>query len=123
MNLQVSRHTNKLEPLIHFYTQILGLKILGEFKNHNNYDGVFLGLPELNWHLEFTVSNQKPEHTPDKDDLLVFYCQDETQFQELQETFLQNKIAPVQPQNPYWKMNGITYNDPDNYRIVIALRK
>ena len=123
MNLRVARHTNELEPLIHFYTQILGLKILGEFKNHNNYDGVFIGLPELNWHLEFTVSNQKPEHTPDKDDLLVFYCQNEAQFQKLQETFSQNKIAPIQAQNPYWKMNGITYNDPDNYRIVIAVKK
>ena len=43
MKLRVARHTDDLEPIIKFYTDILGLEIIGEFKDHSNYDGVFLG--------------------------------------------------------------------------------
>ena len=43
------------------------------FKNHNTYNGVFLGLQNKDWHLEFTESNEKVNHHSDKDDLLVFY--------------------------------------------------
>ena len=36
MNFRYARHTNNLEPLIEFYTEIVGLEKLGEFKNEQN---------------------------------------------------------------------------------------
>ena len=123
MKLRVARHTKNLQAIIHFYQDILGLEFLGEFKSHNNYDGVFLGLKDLNWHLEFTVSDQAPNHHPDKDDLLVFYIESEKQFNHLKEQFKRNQIRPVDPVNPYWEANGITYEDPNGFRIVIAIQK
>jgi catechol 2,3-dioxygenase-like lactoylglutathione lyase family enzyme len=60
MNLRIARHTKDLNPIINFYRSVLGLEIIGEFKNHNNYDGVFLGNKSADWHLEFTTSLDTP---------------------------------------------------------------
>lgn len=42
MKLRIARHTNNINKILDFYTKIIGLDILGEFKNHNNYDGIFI---------------------------------------------------------------------------------
>ncbi len=123
MKLRVARHTDNLEPIIKFYTDILGLEIIGEFKNHNNYDGVFIGKEDLDWHLEFTTSSDGVNHEPDKDDLLVFYVESEKEYIKLNERFKDSLISPVVPKNPYWKENGTTYSDPDGFRIVISILK
>jgi catechol 2,3-dioxygenase-like lactoylglutathione lyase family enzyme len=123
MKLRVARHTDNLEPIIEFYTDILGLEIIGEFKNHNNYDGVFIGKEGLDWHLEFTTSSDGVNHEPDKDDLLVFYVESEKEYIKLNERFKDSLISPVVPKNPYWKENGTTYSDPDGFRIVISILK
>ncbi|MFT6845971.1 MAG: hypothetical protein ACJAUV_002171 [Flavobacteriales bacterium] len=73
MTFRYARHTNELDPLVRFYTQVIGLEVLGSFTNHNAYDGIFLGLPKSDWHIEFTCSPEKVNHTPNSDDLLVFY--------------------------------------------------
>lgn len=120
MKFRSARHTGALEPVIRFYTDILGLEILGDFKDHDGYDGVFLGTPGASWHLEFTKSTHPAVHQPDEDDLLVFYPESLTEFEQVTERFKQYGIPGVQPKNPYWEANGITYTDPDGYRIVIA---
>ncbi|WP_409515934.1 hypothetical protein [Chishuiella sp.] len=43
IELRVARHTNDINKILDFYTKIIGLNLLGEFKNHNNYDGIFVG--------------------------------------------------------------------------------
>ena len=40
-------------PIIKFYKGILGFEVIVEFKNHNNYDGVFLGIEGLDWLSKF----------------------------------------------------------------------
>lgn len=121
MKLRVARHTRDLNRIIDFYGRVLGLKILGEFKDHDNYSGVFLGPPNADWHLEFTVSGYQPVHVPDDDDLLVFYASSIAEFNLIKERIVVNGINPVAPKNPYWKNNGITFEDPDGYRVVISL--
>ncbi|AOY44171.1 MULTISPECIES: hypothetical protein [Psychrobacter] len=46
MKFRYARHTNNLGTLIDFYQNIIGLEKLGGFKDHNGYDGVFLGFPD-----------------------------------------------------------------------------
>jgi len=121
MKFRIARHTKNLNRIIDFYGRILGLKILDEFKNHENYDGVFLGVPGADWHLEFTVSDTPPYHLPDDDDLLVFYAESITEFNRVKEKFLTNNIRALTPKNPYWLKNGITFEDPDGYRVVISV--
>jgi catechol 2,3-dioxygenase-like lactoylglutathione lyase family enzyme len=121
MKFRIARHTTDLNRIIDFYGRILGLTVLGDFKDHYNYNGVFLGTPGADWHLEFTVSYATPKHQPDEDDLLVFYASSLAEFAEIKKRFIVNNVKHVRPQNPYWEKNGITFEDPDGYRIVISV--
>ena len=73
MHLRFARHTTQLLEIEMFYTKILNFTILGRFENHNNYDGVYNGNKNQDWHLEFTTNNKEISHNFDDDDLLVFY--------------------------------------------------
>lgn len=74
MIFRVARHTSNIKKLSHFYSSILGFEVLGSLKNHDNYDGVFLGKRNENWHIEFTQSNEASKAVFDEDDILVFYA-------------------------------------------------
>jgi catechol 2,3-dioxygenase-like lactoylglutathione lyase family enzyme len=121
MKFRTARHTKDLNRIIDFYGRVLGLKVLGEFRDHYDYNGVFLGLPGADWHLEFTTSGLTPVHYPDDDDLLVFYAESVEEFNAIKQKFIANRVRPVPPKNPYWRNNGITFTDPDGFRIVISL--
>jgi len=95
MKFRFARHTNNLDAIIHFYHNILGLEILGSFKEHDGYDGVFQGIKNENWHLEFTISDKSPNHLPDEDDLLVFYPDSESEYRALIEKLKQANIPEV----------------------------
>jgi hypothetical protein len=120
MKFRIARHTDNLKEIIHFYTEFLGVDILGSFENHDNYKGVFLGLKNENWQLEFTSSDEKPNHKPDEDDLIVFYTDTEDQFDKIISSLRKENINPIKSKNPYWNSNGITVLDPDNFRVVIV---
>jgi hypothetical protein len=94
--------------------------LLGEFKNHSGYDGVFIGKKEADWHLEFTQTNEKVDHKFDDDDLLVFYLETQVDCDKLIERMVKNNISPSIAKNPYWQENGITFKDPDEYYVVIS---
>lgn len=73
MKFRIARHTNNIDSIKSFYINVLGLELLGGFENHTNYNGIFIGKPNFDWHLEFTQSNDKANHTFDEDAILVFY--------------------------------------------------
>lgn len=123
MILRVARHTVSLQPIITFYTNLLGFEILGDFKDHDHYDGAFLGIPGAGWHLEFTVSDELPVHVVDEDDLLVFYADSYEAYLELLKRAETLRISQVTPKNPYWLANGTTLVDPDGYRIVVTYKR
>ncbi|MCJ8211622.1 VOC family protein [Mucilaginibacter sp. RS28] len=123
MKLRVARHTASLQPVVDFYCSVLGLQVLGSFNDHDGYDGVFLGLPGLGWHLEFTQSSEEPVHQPDEDDLLVFYLSDVTDQIAIVERYEAFGGIVLEAKNPYWNSNGATIADPDGFRIVIAIAK
>lgn len=123
MNFRIARHTSDLKPITDFYCNIVGLEILGSFQNHNNYDGIFIGLKETNWHLEFTMSNELPNHKPDDDDLLVFYADSSEDYYNRIKNISEKGVLNISNKNPYWNDNGTTYKDPDGFLIVIALPK
>ncbi|HMI08077.1 MAG TPA: VOC family protein [Flavobacterium sp.] len=120
MKFRYARHTTDLQPIIRFYCSILDLEILGEFHDHDGYDGVFIGNRDSDWHLEFTTSGEKPVHQPDADDLLVFYTESGAEFEHITEKFRLNGVEEAKAKNPYWAIHGKTYADPDGFRIVIS---
>lgn len=120
MKFRYARHTNNLEKLKSFYTNVLGLELLGEFKNHNGYNGIFLGFPNADWHLEFTQTKENTIHTFDEDDILVFSPKSKIEYDTLIERFCAHKISFIEPKNPYWIENGKLILDPDGYCIAIS---
>ncbi|PJJ79852.1 VOC family protein [Mucilaginibacter auburnensis] len=120
MKLRVARHTSQLQALIDFYTQVLGLKVIGGFKDHAGYDGVFIGGANSEWHLEFTQSEEPAVHQSDEDDLLVFYLS-AVEYSAMKNKLTELRINLLAPKNPYWAENGLTIADPDGFRIVLAL--
>ena len=120
MHFRYARHTTNIDKIKVFYTQILQLDKLGEFKNHDGYNGLFLGLKDKDWHLEFTENGEIPKCTTDEDDLLVFYPTNLEHYKSIIQNIKTYRIRQLEPKNPYWKKNGIMINDPDGYGIIIS---
>jgi catechol 2,3-dioxygenase-like lactoylglutathione lyase family enzyme len=118
--LRVARPTDHLDEVIRFYTEGVGLMVLGSFLDHEGFDGVMLGLPDASYHLEFT---RKRGHTagraPTQDNLLVFYVSDKQEWLQATARMSAAGYQPVPSFNPYWDRSGQTYEDPDGYRLVI----
>ncbi len=123
MEFRNARHTNHLKPIVEFYTNILGLEVLFSFENHNEYNGVFIGKPDHQWHLEFTASKNKAEHKFGVEDILVFYPTEKDEYHEIVERIETNDIEKIKAKNPFWDENGIMIQDPDGFRVIISNMK
>jgi catechol 2,3-dioxygenase-like lactoylglutathione lyase family enzyme len=118
--LRVARSSDDLDALLPFYEQGLGLSVLYRFENHDGFDGVMLGRPGAAYHLEFTTKRgHAAGRAPTADNLLVFYIPDVAEWTEAVERMRTAGFAPVPAFNPYWDRNGVTFEDPDGYRVVL----
>lgn len=121
MQFRYARHTDDIDRLVKFYTDIIGLERLGGFEEHAGYNGVFLGQKGKDWHIEFTTSPERADHHADADDLLVFYCDSREQMDDIIERATAKNIATVKPKNDYWQHNGVTLADPDGFLVVVTM--
>ena len=118
--LRIARPTDPLETVIRFYTEGVGLMVLGSFADHEGFDGVMLGILGASYHLEFTRKRgHAAGRAPTQDNLLVFYVDDRHEWQHATERMSAAGYEPVPSFNPYWDRLGKTYEDPDGYRVVI----
>src|SRR4029079_7920781 len=65
--VRVARPTDKLDDVVHFYRTDLGLPELDRFSGHAGYEGVMLGLPGTDHHLEVTAGDPTPPRTATTD--------------------------------------------------------
>lgn len=120
VQFRVARPTNNLKAVVAFYKEALGLKELGSFTGHDGYDGVMLGLPEEQYHLEFTQhSNATPLPEPTRENLLVFYFDTPEKYHKAIQRMTDSGIQSVAPENPYWIGKSETYEDPDKWRVIL----
>ena len=117
MQLRIARHTERLEELVRFYRDGLGLVEVGGFHDHDGYDGVFLEVPGTEAHLELTAGGEHGAPTPHPESLLVLYLGDEEAVRGVVDRL---GIQPVAPANPYWGEHGATFEDPDGFRVVLV---
>jgi catechol 2,3-dioxygenase-like lactoylglutathione lyase family enzyme len=104
VQFRIARPTDRLDEVIRFYRDGLGLEVIGSFEDHAGYSGVMLGLPGHEYHLEFTSHTMgSPCPAPTKDNLLVFYIPDTEAITHLIEHLNAVGYFAVQPENPYWK--------------------
>ncbi len=118
--IRVARPTNDLVAVIRFYVSDLGLEIIDSFTDHQGFDGVMIGVPGADWHLEFTCcQGHDAGRAPTQDNLLVLYLPDSVRWHEAVNRLTSAGHAPVRSFNPYWDENGRTFEDPDGYRVVL----
>jgi catechol 2,3-dioxygenase-like lactoylglutathione lyase family enzyme len=120
VQVRVARPTDRLEEVVRFYRDALGLRQLGSFSGHAGYDGVMLGLPGRDYHLEFTRHEAgSPCPAPTRDNLLVLYVEDAAALRRVSDRLAALGHHPVEPENPYWAARGLTFEDPDGWRVVL----
>ncbi len=120
VQMRVARPTDNLSDVVEFYRDGLGLEVLGSFEDHAEFDGVMLGRPGAEYHLEFTTKKgHVAGRAPTKDNLLVFYLPDPDEWQQAVDRMVDYGHEPVESFNPYWEERGATFEDPDGYRVVL----
>jgi catechol 2,3-dioxygenase-like lactoylglutathione lyase family enzyme len=117
LQVRFARHTERLDEVVSFYRDGLGLPEIGRFANHDGYDGVFLALPGTSAHLEFTSGPGHEPPEPHPETLLILYLGSR---EAVEEACARLGTDPVEPANPYWKQHGVTLLDPDGFSVVLV---
>lgn len=118
--LRVARPTDDIDALLPFYCTGLGLPVLSRFQDHNGFDGVMLGKAGSPYHFEFTRSHSHPAgRAPSPDHLLIFYLPSPGEWRDAVARMKKAGFEPVRAFNPYWDREGVTFEDPDGYRVVL----
>jgi catechol 2,3-dioxygenase-like lactoylglutathione lyase family enzyme len=118
--LRVARPCLDLEAILAFYADGLGLSVLFRFTEHEGFDGLMLGEPGAPYHLEFTrAQGHEAPRAPSEDNLLVFYLPDNATWRSAVQRMRSAGFAPTAAFNPYWDRQGVTFEDPDGYRVVL----
>ena len=119
-NIRFARPTDRLDDVVRFYRDGLGLQELARFEDHEGFDGVMLGQPGAAWRLEFTHAyGHAAGRAPTQDNLLVFYLPEETAWRAAVNRMRERGHEVVPSFNPYWDRQGVTFEDPDGYRVVL----
>jgi hypothetical protein len=119
-HLRIARPVSDIERSARVYCQGLRLRILSSFRDHDSFDGIMVGVPGAEYHLEFTQSRRHPVAPhPTPEDLLVFYYPDESEWRIACERMETAGFEPVRSYNPFWDLHGRTYQDSDAYRVVL----
>ena len=117
MQLRVARHTERLDELVAFYRDGIGLPEIGGFRDHDGYDGVFLEIPGSGAHLELTAGGDHGAPAPHPESLLVLYLGDDDAVRAIAARLATDPVAPA---NPYWAEHALTFEDPDGFRVVLV---
>jgi GNAT superfamily N-acetyltransferase len=117
VRVRVARQTGRLDEIVMFYREGLGLPQIDHFAGHAGYEGVMLQLPGTGAHLEFTATEYSSLPMPHVEDLLVLYVGDQRTVDQL---LARLAVSRIPSENPYWDHVGVTVCDPDGFRVVLV---
>ncbi len=119
-HLRIARPVGNLAVAQDMYCRGLGLRVVGRFENHQGFDGVMLGTADAGYHFEFTFCRSHPVvPAPTAEDLVVFHISSPTEWREICANMLSAGFKQVTSFNPYWDVEGRTFEDCDGYRVVL----
>ncbi len=120
--IRVARPTDRLDAVLRFYVDGLGLERIGEFEDHDGYSGAILGLPGRELQLEFlSHAGGSPGRAPSAENLLVFYLGDAGARDRAADRLRALGSEPVAAENPWWDgVHAVTFEDPDGWRVVLV---
>ena len=117
--LRVVRWSARYEETVTFYRDAIGLPVLETFYDSYGLDGIILGLPGCQVHLEIVRAGQAP-YPGGGLDQLVFYLPDAAAREQMRARLAAAGARPV-PQIGCWQANGgVTYQDPNGREVVFA---
>jgi catechol 2,3-dioxygenase-like lactoylglutathione lyase family enzyme len=124
VTIRFARPTDRMEAVVRFYEEGLGLERIGGFDDHAGYSGVILGLPGRDVQLEFlTHKNGSPGEAPSAENLLVLYLGDAATRDLASERLRALGGQEVAAENPWWDgLGAVTFADPDGWRVVLVPR-
>ena len=112
------RSSANFDATIAFYRDLVGLRVVDEFRGSFGEDGTIFGLPGTETHLEI-VRVQPPGPVVDAFDQLVFYLPDQDAVDDATKKLLAGGVRPEADQHPYWDENGgVTFHDPDGRGVI-----
>lgn len=120
--LRIARPSRDLAAAERFWVGGLGLSVL--WRTDDTAEGghplLMLGWPSAAWHLELVGDPGTPP-SPTAEDLLVLYLDGPV------EAGLVDRLTAcggtrTPARNPYWDRWGVTFADPDGYRLVFSTR-
>ncbi|HWF21987.1 MAG TPA: VOC family protein [Acidimicrobiales bacterium] len=119
--MRMARPVADIAESLRFYVEILGLRHLGGFDDHEGYSGAFVGVEGADWHLEFTSqAGGSAVGTPTDEDLLVLYLSTE-QFHAAGARLKDAGVQTLPHENPYWaQASALVFRDPDGYLLVLC---
>ncbi|HRI18683.1 MAG TPA: VOC family protein [Burkholderiaceae bacterium] len=119
--LRIARPVTDLARAQAMYMRGLGLTLLARFENHEGFDGVILGVPGADYHLEFTQCRHHPiAPRTTVEDLLVLYLPDAAEWRAACARMQDAGFAEVAAFNPWWDRGGRSFEDADGYRTVLC---
>jgi len=124
--MRTARPTTDLPRIRRFYEEVVGLAVLGEFADHDGFDGAIFGVPDERAQLELVASPHGELPAPTGEDALVIYAADDEAAAALATRLRQAGTPEVTSAtdptlNPYWPNNSATcFTDPDGYRLVVV---
>jgi catechol 2,3-dioxygenase-like lactoylglutathione lyase family enzyme len=124
LHLRIARPVTDPDQMAQLYCAGFGMNVVGSFHDHAGFDGTMVGAEGAGFHFEFTHCHDHPvKPAPTVEDLVVFYYPNDRDWEAASTRLSAAGFKQVESFNPYWERNGITFEDPDGYRIVLARGK
>ena len=119
--LRFARPTSRLEAVVHFYRECLGLDELSRFEDHAGYDGVMLGLPDASYHIELTQRAGIDGTATTTENILVIDLRTAPAPAVVVARFTNSGYQPVKAEDPFWAaQDAVTFEDPDGWHLILV---
>ncbi|MET9363551.1 VOC family protein [Streptomyces sp. NPDC006632] len=120
--VRFARPTARYDDVLVFYRDVLGLPVLAQWRGHQGYDGVVLGLPGTPVHMELLQHGDSPRiPEPNSENQLVLYLRGPEAVARATRRLAEHGHRPVPAANPYWPERGaVSFEDPDGWLVVLA---
>ena len=116
--VRFARTSRRYDETVHFYRDIVGLPVVGEFHASFGEDGTIFGFPDTAVQLEIVRAHDGS--LAGTFDQLVLYLQSPAAVDKAIAPLREGGVVPVEP-HPYWEANGaVVYRDPDGRDLVFA---
>jgi len=118
--VRIARPTDDIDRLLPFYVDGLNCTVLARFVDHAGFDGAIVGFANAPYHLEFTRERgATAPRAPSTEHLLVLYYPLRESHRLAVTRMKDAGFSAVASSNPYWDVAGVTFEDPDGYRVVL----